>query len=145
MNFKFIVLFIVQFILMEPVYAQSPPIIKIEFTSLARGFHKSISITNDSVMQAQQGLADPHEITLRRKLKAKEWDRVLRSLAAISLPDVPALKAPTQGSHADAARQSTLTITTRGGQSVAHTFDNENPNERLRPLILAIRKVSAVK
>jgi hypothetical protein len=38
----------------------------------------------------------------------------------------------------DAAVQSTIVISFKGGESVSHSFDDENPHPDLKPLLEAI-------
>jgi hypothetical protein len=54
------------------------------------------------------------------------------------MEEIPALASPTMQRASDAARTSTLSIIDTMGKRYTHTFDNEDPNEKLKPLMKSI-------
>jgi hypothetical protein len=119
-------------------------IAKVEFTSLARGHHETIVITRDSVNRSvnQRG-----ELLTKkaRTIKKAEWDCIIKSLANVSIHTIGELPSPTMKRSYDGALHSTITITTKSGDQFMHTFDDEDPHEKLKSLmgeINALRKKS---
>jgi hypothetical protein len=117
---------------------------KIEFTSLTRGYHKQIRISTDSLISVTNGRENDHKI-VKRKLAAGEWKELLEHIARITLAEIPELSSPTSRRTFDGARHSTIQIVTREGKSYTHSFDDENPNEKLQPLMEIITKMQEEK
>jgi hypothetical protein len=116
-------------------------ITKIEFTSLTRGYQKHIFITADSLKETVAGRQDNNKI-VKRTLPAGEWDTLTKSISDVMLPGIAELPSPTSRRAFDGALHSTITISTNDGKSFSHTFDDENPHEKLQPLMEAIKKVA---
>jgi hypothetical protein len=113
----------------------------IEFTSLTRGYQKHIFITADSLKETVKGRQDNNKI-VKRKLPAGEWNALTKSISDIMLSGIAELPSPTSRRAFDGALHSTITISTKDGESFSHTFDDENPHEKLQPLMEAIKKVA---
>jgi hypothetical protein len=115
-------------------------IVKIEFTSLTRGYNKQIIVTKDSVITVATGRGS-EEQNKKVKLSSKEWERVVAAVQGITLSEVPDLKSPTEKRMYDGARHSTITISTSTGMAVSHSFDDEMPHEKLQKLMKEITKL----
>jgi hypothetical protein len=120
-------------------YGQSKVITKVGFTSATRGFKKEVFISNDSVTVILDGRAGNGVV--KRKLASSEWDDLVKSLDDVDLSQIPQLKSPTSRRAFDGARHSTLTIT-NGTGAVTHSFDDEDPHPKLKPLMDCIVKIS---
>jgi hypothetical protein len=115
---------------------------KIEFTTLTRGAHEKVLITKDCVSVVKQSREDEHENNAEMKLRKDDWQVLVNSTQNISLPDVPTYQAPTNKRAYDGAWHSSITIITKNKKSYGHSFDNEEPNEKLQPLMKAIRALA---
>lgn len=143
MSSKTILFLIFQVLQITSIQAQrQPDVVKIEFSTMTRGAHESVWITKDSVRIEKKTMSSEAELKSGRRLKPKEWTNILNTLENVSLQDIPALKSPTKDRAFDGAYHSNIVITTKGGQSFTHSFDNEDPNEKLQLLMLAIRKTT---
>lgn len=107
-------------------------IIKIEFSSVTRGHQEFVVITPDSIK-----VTGNKQKAMARALEKKEWTAIINAIDKLELSSVSALKSPTMKRAYDGARHSTITLTTQS-QSYAHTFDDENPHEKLKPLLKII-------
>jgi hypothetical protein len=116
---------------------------RIRFTSVTRGYHKEVNITKDSVHTLIQG-RDGNE-TYSRHLAAGEWEKLTGALKNVTLQEIPKLKSPTDKRAYDGARISSLELQTSKGQTLIHSFDNEQPHATLKPLMEAVLAVEAKK
>ena len=115
-------------------------VVKIEFTSLTRGYSNTLVFTKDSITQVvnERGIeSNPR----REKIKSTDWELLTASLSNVNLSEVADLKSPTMKRAYDGARHSTISITTSQGTVVAHSFDDEDPHEKLAPLMKTIAKL----
>lgn len=119
---------------------QDDPVIKVEFTSLTRGYQKQIFISRDSVVETINGLEAGNK-SITRKLAGGEWKSLAEAIGDISLEEIPDLPSPTSRRAFDGARHSTIVISTRAGKSYTHAFDDEDPHEKLQPLMTTISKI----
>jgi hypothetical protein len=127
---------------MTPGYAQDiPVVIKVEFSTLTRGAHETILITKDCVKVGKQRSEDREEKKSDFKITAESWNSLMNEVNRIPLPDVATLQSPTKDRAFDGAYHSSIIITTDKQETFTHTFDNENPHQKLVPLMLAIRKL----
>ena len=117
----------------------SSDIIRIEFTSLTRGYQETIIITNDSI-KVSKAQAREAKIDNARVLKKEEWTDLMKALQKVTLSEISELKSPTMKRAYDGARHSTITITTKTNQVYTHTFDNEEPHQMLMPLMKVLQK-----
>jgi len=120
--------------------AQKKETIKqIDFTKSTRGYEARIRVTPDSVVtRVEDFRADEKVKQSGRKLSAAEWRALLKTLKKVSLESIPSLPSPGMQRASDAALQGTLQITTTQ-QTYAHSFDNEDPNAKLVPLLKAMK------
>jgi hypothetical protein len=109
----------------------------IEFSSVTRGYQELITITSDSLKFSCKQ-AGQQKIARASALKKSDWDELLNALNKVTLSEIPALKSPTMKRASDAARHSTITITTDSNQTFVHSFDDENPHEKLKALMRVI-------
>lgn len=122
---------------------QQHDITQIEFATSTRGYHKDVVIVQYTLKVVELTRNDEHEKITNKKIDSGTWKKLLASLKNISLPEISSLAAPSMKRAVDAARTSTITITTNKGESYAHTFDDEDPNERLRPLMTLIHSLES--
>lgn len=113
-------------------------IMKIEFSTLTRGAHQTIVFTKNQIETTKQTHNDNVEKRTFSSLSAKQWEVLLLPLSALALAEIPTLTSPTKARAYDGARHSAITITTNSGKTFSHNFDNENPHERLKPLMREI-------
>jgi hypothetical protein len=121
------------------VAQNSSDIVRIEFTSLTRGYHETVIITNNSLKISKSQVSEP-KIDKARMLKKEEWADIVKALQKVTLAEVSELKSPTMKRAYDGARHSTITITTKTNQVYAHTFDDQEPHQMLMPLMKALQK-----
>lgn len=111
----------------------------ISFTKQSRGFLDEIVISRDSV----QGFRENHRAPENTKRYATEvsqddWAKLMIALREVPLEDVDGLQSPTMNRAHDGALHSSIVITFEDGNTVTHSFDNENPHPDLQPLLDAI-------
>ncbi len=114
-------------------------IARIEFSSLTRGYQEHVVFTVDSMKHTRVQAGHP-KVSNARELKKSEWHDILKVVHKINLKEVPELKSPTMKRSFDGARHSTITITTNSNQTYIHSFDDENPHEKLKALMGVILK-----
>jgi hypothetical protein len=118
----------------------SNEVVKVEFTSLTRGYQETLLITPDSIMSSLDTRSEM-PVKVSRVNKKNDWECVLKSLKGISLEAIGDLESPTMKRAYDGARHSTITITTRSGAQFSHSFDDEEPHEKLRTVMKEIQKL----
>lgn len=124
-----------------PAFAQSTKdITRIEFSSGTRGTHQQVTVTRDSIIVMKKELRS-EEKTFYRKTTSKEWKRLIRTLGNVSLTEIPDLKSPTMKRAYDGAMHSNLMITTTSSNTFNHSFDDENPQEKMLPLLKAVLRL----
>ena len=111
-------------------------ITRIEFSSLTRGHQESIVFSVDSVKIMVNSK------TGAKPLKKKDWGQLLNSLKSVVLPDIDGLKSPTMKRAHDGARHSAITIVTQS-KTYSHGFDDENPHDKLKPLMKVIHALKS--
>jgi len=108
---------------------------RIEFNSVTRGFQKNVIITADSVVESVDGRQQSQNKLVKRKNDPTDWSNLLKTLSDVDIAQLSKLEPPSRRSAFDGARQSTIKITDTNGNNYSHTFDDENPNDRLKPLM----------
>jgi hypothetical protein len=121
----------------------STDISRIRFTSVTRGYHKEVNITKDSVHTLVQGRGGNE--TYSRHLSAGEWNKLTGTLKNVKLEEISKLKSPTEKRAFDGARISSLEVQTGEGQTLIHSFDDEQPHATLKPLMDAVLEVESKK
>lgn len=115
---------------------------RIELSKVTRGYEEYVRITADSVNVLISSSLDPTANTsYGKKITKEEWFSLVDALSAVKLSDIPSLPSPTMNRATDAAKHATITIETKDGRSFAHGYDDENPNDALKPLLKKIRAV----
>ena len=114
-------------------------IMRIEFSSLTRGYQELVTFTSDSVKFSRTQAGKP-KIAEAHAIKKNDWQDLLKVVQKITLSEIPELKSPTMKRSFDGARHSTITIITDSNQTYIHSFDDENPHEKLKALMSAIIK-----
>jgi hypothetical protein len=127
-----------------PLSAQQTKTIKqIDFTKSTRGYEERIRVTPDSVVvRIENFRADEKVQQSGRKLTAKEWRALLKTLKNVPLETIPNLPSPGTQRASDAALQGTLQVATPQ-QTYPHSFDNEDPNAKLAPLLKAVKTLAS--
>lgn len=122
------------------VRCQAPNTVKqVEYTTLTRGYQKHITISPDSIAVTVEGREENK--SYKRALSKDEWRMLMDCLKKVKLAEVPELKSPTVKRTYDGARHSTLTLITDDTTALTHSFDNEDANEKLLPLMKAVQKI----
>lgn len=118
---------------------------QIDFTKSTRGYEERIRVTPDSVVTRVEDFRAHEKVKQSgRKLSAGEWRTLLKTLKNVSLETIPNLPSPGMQRASDAALQGTLQVTTTQ-QTYAHSFDNEDPNAKLVPLLKALKALVSGK
>jgi hypothetical protein len=112
---------------------------KIEFASLTRGYQKHAIISVDSLILVTEGREQ--DKTLKRKLSKAEWNTLIGSLKKVKLSEIPTLKSPSMKRAFDGAMHSSLTVVTKDQKNLTHGFDDEDANEKLLPLMVAVKQI----
>jgi hypothetical protein len=111
----------------------------ITLTKQTRGYVEEVVISRDSVHAMVENHRVPDQSKhLKSSIDQDDWARVVMTLKDVNLTDVDGLQSPTMDRARDAAMQSTIVISFKGGKSVSHSFDDENPHRDLKPLLEAI-------
>lgn len=132
----FVLLFVSSF---GQLYGQDEmDIVKIEFSTLTRGSYQHIVISKSNIEKTIKTHQDVDEKKVTLSISNSQWERLTQALSHVTLSEVPELESPTRARAYDGARHSSITITDHYGKTFLHTFDNENPNEKLLPLMKAI-------
>lgn len=119
-------------------------IISISFTKQTRGFLDEVFISRDSV----EGFIENHRVPEQTQQYASgidgdDWSKLMAALPDISLGDIDGLQSPTMNRAHDGGIHSSIVIMFENGESVTHSFDDENPHPDLRPLLDAILQFRA--
>jgi hypothetical protein len=113
----------------------------ITLTRQTRAYFEEVVISRDSV----HSVTENHRLPEQSKryaaaIEPAEWTELITSIGNVSLEDIDGLQSPTMNRARDAAVHSTIDIGFKGGESVSHSFDDENPHPDLKPLLDAIDK-----
>ena len=128
------------------VYSQkNSDVVKIEFSSLSRGYSKQISITKDSLIESSNVNRSADIKMVKRKVSLKEWEKLTQALGNISITEIEGLQSPTMKRTYDGARHSTITLTTLKGEAATHSFDDEQPHVKLQKLMSEISNLTSKK
>lgn len=113
---------------------------KIEFSTLSRaGHYEEIVITkNELQFQKEKRRSGEEKQTHSRVIDEMQWKGVLQNVEHLNLHEIPKLQSPSMDRAFDGARHSAIVITTFDNQQYIHRFDDENPNERLKPLLESV-------
>ncbi|HEY9008136.1 hypothetical protein [Ohtaekwangia sp.] len=112
---------------------------RINYTTLTRGYQKQITLSHDSVVLHVEGREENKDV--KRSLTPDEWNLLIKSLKNVKLEDIPNLPSPSMKRAYDGARHSTITLTTPDHKTFSHAFDNEDAHAKLLPLMQAILKI----
>jgi hypothetical protein len=121
---------------------QDPVIREIEMSKVSRGYAEHIRIGSDSLhvlIENRKG-NKPGE-SYSRKITPDEWTSLVNTIRNVKLKDIPALTSPTMKRASDGAMHATLTVYTTDEKSYSHGYDDENPNDILKPLHKIIREL----
>lgn len=116
----------------------------IGFSSLGMsGQAENIQITRDSIIitHEKRRTAEPPQI-FSRKISRGEWNAVVQSLGSLDMNEVGSLESPTNKRAYDGAYHSQFTFRTSQQEYNSPFFDDENPHEKLVPLMQAVRNLA---
>ena len=122
------------------IFGQSAEnITSISFTKQTRGFLDEVIISRDSV----QGFVENHRVPENSQqyatgIDGDDWSKLMLALQNVSLQDIDGLQSPTMNRAHDGGIHSSIVITFEDGNSITHSFDDENPHPDLQPLLDAI-------
>lgn len=111
----------------------------VAFTKQSRGFVDEVVVSRDSV----RGVIENHREPDNSKhyaagIDEDGWSKLMIALQGIDLQEVDGLQSPTRNRAHDGAIHSSIVITFDNGNSISHSFDDENPHPDLQPLLDAI-------
>lgn len=108
----------------------------VRFKTFTRGASKTITINRDSISISSSGRAG--EQPVRCKIKKEDWNLLTKQLNEVNVNDIPSLSSPTNKRAVDGAWHSEIVVGTTGKKAFSHSFDNEEPNEKLKSLMQVI-------
>ncbi len=116
-------------------------IIKIEFNTLSKsGISEESLFTKDSIIYRSIDRRSQNvKYYVAKKIKKKDYKKLIKSLNNVTLKEIPSLKSPTMKRAFDGANHSEIVITTKDHISYKHRFDDENPHECLISLMNLIK------
>lgn len=114
-------------------------ITEVTLTKQTRGVLDEVVISRDSV----QSVVDNHRVpenshNYATGITQEQWAKLILALSDVPLEDIDGLQSPTTNRAHDGAMHATITITFENGDSISHSFDDENPHPDLQPLLDAI-------
>jgi hypothetical protein len=115
-------------------------VVRIEFTSLTRGYQKQVFMDHDSVKIIVDGRQEENKV-VKRAMPEGSWNELMREIKNIDLAKVPGYKSPTNRRAFDGARHSSLKISDADGSEYAHSFDDTNPHADLKSLLNRILEI----
>lgn len=112
-------------------------IASIRFKTFTRGASKTVKISKDSIVSSFTGHATGEQ-PVRCKIKKEDWNLLTKQLNEVNVSDMPSLTSPTNKRAVDGAWHSEIIIETTAQKSFSHSFDNEEPHEKLKSLMQVI-------
>lgn len=120
---------------MHQMNAQNDTLSSIEFNSMTRGYQENVLLTIDSFSYRRMERND--SLVFSSAMTKKMWNKLINALPSQKFVEINELPAPTQKRNYDGARHSTLTLNA-SSDTYSHSFDDENPNEKLQALMKQI-------
>ena len=107
------------------------------------GAAENIQITRDSIVLTYEmrRSGEPPQV-FSRKINRGEWNALIQSLASLDWNEIASLESPTNKRAYDGAFHSQLMIRTSQQEYSSQFFDDENPHEKLLPLMKAVRSLA---
>ena len=128
------------------VMAGCQSVYDIRFTTSTRGYSKEIVITPKTITLHEQNFREPSkEKNTSWEIRKEDWKKLLQSFEDVMPSEFPLLKAPSDKRAFDGARTSTLIVTDKKGKTWHHAFDDEDPNQKLQPLMNVINELISGK
>ena len=121
---------------------QAEKVKEFSYETFTRGYRKTILIRADSTFIKE--LNQPQKL-IRRKTAPTAWANLLQAISGHKLTGLTNLPAPTNKRERDAARYSSITITTNRNSYNSGYFDDQQPNPKLAKLMTAISQVEKAK
>jgi hypothetical protein len=111
----------------------------IAFTKQSRGYIDEVVISRDSVHGIMENHREPDNAKhYSADVDRDDWTKLMIALKDVPLDDIDGLQSPTMNRAHDGAIHSSIVVTFENGNSVTHSFDDENPHPDLQPLLNAI-------
>lgn len=121
---------------------QESNVVKVEFSSISRGYQEIVVFTPDSVRGEKPEPGDRTKKTsFEQPIRKQDWKHITQLATSLPRTEFEKLQSPTNKRAFDGARHSTITITLDSGETYHHLFDDENPNEKLQPLMTCIAQL----
>jgi hypothetical protein len=118
--------------------SRNADILRIEFSSVTRGYQESMVMTKDSITFVYTS-PDRKQISAGKLTGKKEWIRLQETVADADWNTFDNLQSPTNKRAFDGAKHSSIIITTSVNGTHNHSFDDENPNPALTALMKCIK------
>jgi len=143
MNIKFLLLFLVSFILTSYGNTKAQTTVQdnsymIEYNANSRGMFQQIIVT-DSVISVQK---DRSNEPIIKSCSKSNWDKLTALLEDLDMKTIPKLKAPTEARFYDGAAIATLKITYKGTDYETPGFDHGTPPKEIEPLVKEILSIA---
>lgn len=116
----------------------------IEFNSGGMsGYHEQIKISEDSIeiIIEQRRTEEPAQ-KYQQEISPEDWSKLIETIENLNFSEIGSLESPTMKRAYDGAMHSGITIYTLTSSYVSPSFDDDNPHEKLQPLMNAIREVA---
>ena len=116
----------------------------IRFSSMGMSGHaESILITRDSILLSyeKRRTQEPSQV-FSRKINRGEWNSLIQTISPLNIKEISSLESPTNKRAYDGAFHSQLIIRTIHQEYRSLSFDDENPHEKLLPLMQAVRSLA---
>lgn len=117
---------------------------EVAFRSMGMSGHaETITVNRDSVVLSyEKRRTQEKPLTFGRKLDNGEWTSLIAIIKAINFSEISSLESPTNKRAYDGALHSEIIIRTRDREYVSPSFDDEDPHEKLQPLMNALRELA---
>jgi hypothetical protein len=104
---------------------------KIEYSAMSRGFHKKITVQNQTVwVETERGAA-----AVESKIDAAKWEQIVTEFEKVNLETLSTLKAPTEKRFYDGAAIGNLKIIENQKSYETPGFDNGFPPKEIEKLV----------
>ncbi|MWB95882.1 hypothetical protein GON26_16065 [Flavobacterium sp. GA093] len=103
----------------------------IEYSAMSRGFHKKITVQNQSVwVESERG-----QDAVESKIDAGKWNQIVAEFEKVNLETISTLKAPTEKRFYDGAAIANLKIIQNQKTYETTSFDNGFPPKEIEKLV----------
>lgn len=116
----------------------------IEFSSGGMsGYNERIQITSEKIsITIEQRRSQEDAITYEEAITKDDWSQLINNIENINFSEIENLESPTMKRAYDGAMHSEIIVTTSKEKYLSPSFDDDNPHEKLKPLMNAIRALA---